>query len=74
MKLISELPEPYRYLAELRREQYEKNSKIDVIAFAFIFRKTIEGRPFWRKLCFDNILPPLKPRYRIKGSVITKMW
>ena len=74
MKLISELPEPYRYLAELRRMQYNEYRKSDALAFAFIFRRTIEGRPFWRKICFDNILPPLKPRYRIKGSVITKMW
>ena len=71
MKLISELPEPYRYLADLRRDRYNYSK---YLSGAFIFERTVEGEEFWQNICYYDKLPPLKPRYRIKGSVITKMW
>jgi hypothetical protein len=75
MKLISELPDNYKYLAELRRKQNPiYNKKVGHLIESFWFDDTLEGQNFWRKVYLDKPLPPLKPRYRIKGSVITKMW
>ena len=78
MKLISELPEPYRYLAELRREQKPTYSnKEDELVFAFGWITVLENITFWCEVYDaedESQLPPLKPRYRIKGNVITKMW
>ena len=78
--LISELPQPYRYLAELRTIQdsgyYEKYL---TISSGFLGENTPEGFVFWDTINDKNIFPPLKTRYKIRINAdythtITKMW
>lgn len=64
---ISELPEPYKSLAESRRDADEFSQKTNLLSSAFSWRKTKEGRKFWRDV--DNavavtdlpMVPSLEP-------------
>lgn len=60
MKYISELPKPYKSLAEKRREQqYEKSDRIER-AFAWV--RTPEDLDFWNNVFrakTEQELPPI---------------
>ena len=54
MQLISELPSPYRELAEKRREQCPDKTKMsletDRLIAAFSWGETLEGHEWWSKV------------------------
>lgn len=68
MKLISELPEPYKSLAELRREQIGIPDTYD-FSIAFPWENAPEPEGFWSAV-YDGELPviPVKSIEELKGS------
>lgn len=59
MTLISKLPEPYKSLAELRREQFGQPDE-DKLTVAFLWKDTLEGEEFWDEIYTlgTPIIPP----------------
>lgn len=62
---ISELPEPYKSLAESRREKDEFSQLTDWVDEAFKGENTLEGWHFWADVHMAQTvadLPPIPPQ------------